>query len=331
MRNKINTVLIVLFAGFSMVTGCNKWDDHNAVTDTAVTQNLFEQISANTALSKFSELLTKSGYDKVIGSSKTFTVFAPTNTALAGLDASIVNDTARLRKFVGSHIANQSYFTTAATGKTRILMLNGKYHNLLLKNIDDATITEADKYAKNGALQVIDKMLPALDNAWETLQNNSTIPAAQKTYMLSLFRKVFDAANAVQVGVNPVTGQPIYQPGTDSIQTNLFWRNVYDLRDESREYSFFVLNDAAWATEVDKFKPYFATGTADSTTDLSNWSVVKDLAMEGVYTNATLPDTLLSKFNVKVPVEKASIVQTIKTSNGNIYIMGKVDVQPRDK
>lgn len=331
MRNKINTVLIVLFAGFILVTGCNKWDDHNAVTDTAVTQNLFEQISANTALSKFAELLTKSGYDKVIGSSKTFTVFAPTNTALASLDAAIVNDTARLRKFVGSHIANQSYFTTAATGKIRILMLNGKYHNLLLKNIDDATITEADKYAKNGALQVIDKMLPALDNAWETLQNNSTIPAAQKTYMLSLFRKVFDAANAVQVGVNPVTGQPIYQPGTDSIQTNLFWRNVYDLRDESSEYSLFVLNDAAWATEVDKFKPYFATGTADSTTDLSNWSVVKDLAMEGVFTNATLPDTLLSKFNVKVPVEKASIVQTIKTSNGNIYIMGKVDVQPKDK
>jgi hypothetical protein len=34
---------------------------------------------------------------------------------------------------------------------------------------------------------------------------------------------------------------------------------------------------------------------------------------------------------VKVPVEKASIVQTIKTSNGVIYVMNKVDVQPKHK
>ncbi|MEO6731145.1 MAG: fasciclin domain-containing protein [Ferruginibacter sp.] len=326
---KLDKSLIVLFACFTVVTGCKKWDDHNAVTDAALTKNLFEQISSNSALSKFTELLTKSGYDKVIASSKTFTVFAPTNTALASLDAAIVNDTARLRKFVGNHIANQSYFTTASIAKTRILMLNGKYQNLLLKNIDNAPITESDKYANNGVLQVIDKMLPVLDNAWEALQNNQAIPAGQKAYMLSLFRKIFDPANAVQTGVNPSTGQPIYQPGTDSLQTNLFWRNVYDMRDESKEYSLFILNDAAWTLEVNKFKPFFATGTADSTTDLSRWCVVKDLAVEGAYT--TLPDTLFSKFDVKVPVQKTAIVQTIKTSNGNIYIMSKVDVQPKDK
>ncbi len=52
-------------------------DDHNAITDTAVDKDLFTRISENTNLSKFTELLTKTGYDKVIASSKTFTVFAP--------------------------------------------------------------------------------------------------------------------------------------------------------------------------------------------------------------------------------------------------------------
>ena len=149
--------------------------------------------------------------------------------------------------------------------------------------------------------------------------------------MLSLFRKIFDATNAVQVGVNATTGQPIYQPGTDSVQTNLFWRDVYDVRDESKEYSLFILTDTAWNAEVNKLKPYFATSTADSTTALASWHVVKDLAIPNVYTAATLPDTVLSRTLVKVPVEKASIVQTIKTSNGNIYVMSKVNVLPGNK
>ncbi len=331
MDSRINKILVVIFAAGTMVIGCKKWDAHNAITDNALTKNLFQQISENSALSKFTELLTKSGYDKVIASSKTFTVFAPTNAALAGMDAAIVSDTAKLRKFVGNHIAGSSYYTTAATTMQRILMLNGKYQNLDTKNIEGAAITTADQYSKNGVVQVIDKMLPVLDNAWETLQNNSTIPAAQKGYMLSLFRKVFDASNAVQIGVNPVTGQPVYQPGTDSIQTNLFWRNEHDLRNESKEFSFFILTDDAWNNEVNKFEPYFATGNVDSTTDLSSWNVVKDFAVEGVYTTATLPDTILSKDNVKVPIDKSAIVQTIKTSNGNIYVLSKADVRPVDK
>lgn len=333
MRLKINKLLIGLTFSGLFFTGCQKWDDHNAITDPALTKNLSEQIKEDANLSKFSELLVKSGYDKVIASSKTFTVYAPTNAALTGLDPAIVNDSAKLSAFVGNHIATQSYFTTGVTAPQRIKMLNGKFQNLLNKSIEDAAIVTSDKYARNGVLQVIDKILPVLSNSWDALQNNASIPAAQKAYMLSLFRKVFDTTNAVQIGVNPTTGEPIYQPGTDSVLTNLFWHDVYDLRDESKQYTLFVLTDAAWSSEVNKFKPFFATSTnnADSTTNFSSWAVVRDLAVEGAYNATTAVDTVLSRFNVKVPVDKAAVVQTIKTSNGVIHIMNKVDVQPRHK
>jgi uncharacterized surface protein with fasciclin (FAS1) repeats len=323
------SLLSLLFA--LLFTGCKKWDDHNAITDPALTKNLFEQIKETPDLSKFAELLVASGYDKVIATSKTFTVFAPTNTALAGLDPAIIKDSAQLNKFVGNHIANQSYFLSAALVKQRIAMLNGKNNNLFSTGIENATVLQANQYAKNGVVHVIDKFVPYLENIWTAMEKSTTIPQAQKNYLLSLFRNVFDTTNAIQIGVNPNTGQPIYQPGTDSVRTNLYWRNVYDLRNETKEYSFFILEDAPFASEINKFKPYFVTGTVDSTTNLSSWSVVKDLAVEGVYTTATLPDTLISKFGVKVPVEKASIAQTIKTSNGNIYIMKKVDVKPVHK
>jgi uncharacterized surface protein with fasciclin (FAS1) repeats len=249
----------------------------------------------------------------VLASSKTFTVYAPTNAALASLDLTIVNDSAKLSAFVGNHIATQTYFTTATTVQKRVPMLNGKYQNLLNKTVDDATIVQADRYAANGVLQVIDKMLPVLSNSWETIQTNNAIPTAQKAYMMSLFRNVF--------------------AGTDSIQTNVFWKDVFDVRNESKEYTLFVLTDAAWDSELNKFKPFCATITnnADSTNNFASWAVVKDLAIEGAYNAAAATDTVLSKFNVKVPVDKDVIVQKIKTSNGVIYIMNKVDVQPRHK
>ncbi len=313
-----------------LTAGCQKWEDHNAITDEGVRKDLLQQIQGNTELSKFAELLTKTGYDKVIASSKTFTVFAPTNAALATLDPALVQDTARLRLFVTNHIANQSYYTTAATSLIRLPMLNNKYNNLLGKKLGEANITTADQYAKNGVLHVIDKMVPALPNAWEVLEGK-LVSGKQQAYMQSIFRNVFDTTNAVQIGVNPDTGVPIYQPGTDSVRTNLFWRNVVDLRDESKQYTFFILADGGWDAEVDKYKPYYAAGTADSTADLAKWAVVKDLAVEGVYDPATIPDTILTKFNVKVGVAKSEIILTVKTSNGIVYFMNKLAVRPQDK
>lgn len=333
MRTNFNKLLLPLFAITLLVLGCKKWEE-NEVTNEDLTKTLTEQISADANLSKFSGLLVKSGYDKVIASSKTFTVYAPTNAALAALDPAVESDTAKLRAFVGNHITTQTYPTASVTTQQRVLMLSGKYQNLLGSKIDDANIVQADRQTANGVLQVIDKMLPVLSNTWEILQTSTAIPAAQKTYMLSLMRRVFDVSNAVQIGVNPSTGLPIYQAGTDSITTNLFWRNVYDLRAERGQYTLFLLTDAAWNSEVNKYKPYTTTVTnsADSNTAYASWAVAKDLAIEGMYVApAAGTDTVLSKFKVKVPVEGAAIVQTIRTSNGVIYVMNKVDVQPRHK
>ncbi|AXY75951.1 fasciclin domain-containing protein [Paraflavitalea soli] len=331
MPSKIYKSLLTLATAGLLLSACKKWDDHNAITDANVDKDLFTQISENTNLSKFTELLIKTGYDKVIASSKTFTVFAPTNAALATLDPAIANDGPKLRLFVANHIANQTWQTNAAITPLRLKMLSDKYNNMLGNKLEDATIAEADHYAKNGVFHIIDKLVPALPNTWEFIESNPEAPSKQKDYLLSLFRNVFDTTNAVQIGVDPATGKPIYQPGTDSVKTNLFWRNVYDLRDEKKQYTLFVLANDAWDTEVTKYKPFYVTGSDDSTVNLANWSVVKDFAIEGVYDAATIPDTILSKFNIKVGIEKSAIAKTVKTSNGVVFIMNKIAVRPIDK
>lgn len=331
MRRKFFQVLLAIVMTSVFLTGCKKWEDHIALTDAMVGKDLFQQISETADLSKFAELLIKSGYDKTLASSKTYTVYAPTNSALASLDPAIVGDSAKLRLFVGNHITNQLYQTTSAINELRLLMLSGKYNNMRGSRLEDAIIKVGDQYAKNGFLHIIDKMVPALPNAWQFLETSPLAPVKQKTFLLSQFGNVFDSTNAERIGVDPNTGKPIYKPGTDSVRTNLFWRNVHDLRDESKQFTFFMLTDAAWDTEVNNYKTFFVTGTADSTTNLASNGVVNDLAIEGVYQPGSIPDTILSKFNVKVGIEKSAIVQTVKVSNGIVYIMSKVSVLPKHK
>jgi hypothetical protein len=326
--------LQLFFFGFwlLLITGCSKLkDDRNAITDESLKMNLFEVISANAQLSTFATYLKQTGYDKVISSSKNYTVFAPVNSSLSNLDPGTVSDPAKLKKFVGNHIANQLYSTKEIVTATRIPMLNGKYNNMLRNKIGDANISSGDQYAANGLVQVIDQFVPALDNSWDFLSTHADAPAKQKAFMLSLFRNVFDTTNAVVVGINPLTGDPIYAAGTDSVFTNLFWNRVHDLKKEDKQYTLFMLTDAAWDAEVAKFKPYFVTNTNDSNTLVTSWNVVKEFAVDTVYNPASIPDTILSEFGTKLPIEKSAIVKTIKTSNGIVYIMNKMNVLPASK
>ncbi|MBV7529196.1 fasciclin domain-containing protein [Chitinophaga sp. sic0106] len=315
-----------------LLQGCKKWEDSITVNDQALKENLMERIAAEPSTSKFAELVKKAGLDSVLTSSKVYTVFAPDNDAVSKLDAATQSDPAKLKAFVSNYITLQAWNSkTEDTAANYLQMLNGKYHLLHAALMGNATITSGNKPAKNGVYHVISSLLPLSDNIWETLTNDNTIPAVQKAFMLSLFRNVFDPTNAEQIGVDPNTGNPIYKPGTDSINTNLFWQRVYDLRDESKRYALFVMEDAAWQGATQTYYPYFATGGMDTTAQLASWEVLKDLAAEGNYTADNIPDTVLSRFNVKVPVEGAQIKRTITTSNGTIFIMGKVDISPKNK
>src|SRR5439155_7652093 len=138
------------------LAGCKKWDEHNQVDNQDLTKTLSDEISQRSNLSKFYGYLKTTGLDKEISSSKTYTVWAPTNDALQSLDPAIVADSAKLRQFVANHIANQSYYTGSAQTELRVPVLNGKRVSFLNKKYDDANLTEADVTVGNGVLHVLD-------------------------------------------------------------------------------------------------------------------------------------------------------------------------------
>ena len=109
--------------------------------------------------------------------------------------------------------------------------------------------------------------------------------------------------------INSQTGKPVYRPGTDSVLRNSFNFEVYDLQNEEKQYTYFILDNASFEAEVNKLLPYFTTGTADSTKDLASNAVVRDLIVEGLYSIDQLPSTLTSKFGVAIPIDKSYIVE----------------------
>ncbi|BAV07112.1 Uncaracterized surface protein containing fasciclin (FAS1) repeats [Filimonas lacunae] len=319
------TICFVAVAGM-LLCGCRKWEKHNEGLDPKASKTLLEQINETASLSRFAALLQKSGVDKLINS-KTYTVYAPTNEALAALDNAVENDTAQLRRFLSNHIAVQTWLVANNTELKRIAMINGKYHNIQGAHIEDANIVVADQYAKNGVLQVIDKILPYLPNSWDFVENSADMPALEKSYLMSNFYNVFDARNAVQVGVDTL-GRPVYEPGTDSVRTNIFWNNTYDIRDESKQYTTFVLTDAAWLQEGVRLHPYYTDSMHRS---FAFARMIQEYAIEGAYTAAQLPDTILSRYHVKLGIAKSNIVKTIQTSNGYVHVLSAVQVRLQDK
>ena len=63
------------------------WDDHYCPTGSTATASLMEQLSTHSEFSSFLSLLKQTGGDSLLSCNQTFTVFAPTNAALAGINA----------------------------------------------------------------------------------------------------------------------------------------------------------------------------------------------------------------------------------------------------
>ncbi len=324
-------IFLSLFIGL-FITGCkDKWEDHIKIQDPILTENLLGQITKNPDLSKFAEYLTKTGYDQVVASSKTFTIWAPTNLALQNLDPAIVNDTAKLKPFVANHISNQSYFTNMPNPSLMIRTLNGKNITFTKTKFEEANITVADRYVGNGVLHTIDlAILPKL-NSWEYL-NNSMI-SLQQTFLKSLNYVYRDSSRAEVIGIDPKTGRPILKEGSGYFPRNYFLQRAADISNEDVKYTFVILTDAAFTAEKEKLAKYFTVNNPLATPErntfvsdsITNWNVVKDLAFKGDYTAATLPDTLTSNDSTRIHLDKGAILESHKVSNGVVLVMNRID------
>jgi len=335
MNNQRNKYILLFALIAAVFTSCkNQWESRDAITDPSLGVTVLQQINNNADLSKFSQYLTQTGYDKVLAGSKTYTVWAPTNAAITAalvIDATIATDTGKLKRFVGNHISNQLYSTSLPQPSIRVKMLNGKSITFTKTKFEEANIVLSNIYSSNGLLHTIDQAIIPKLNIWDYIKSLKTVGLKQRDFLLSQNYLHQDSTRAKQTGVDPITGKPIYDP-TSAIDTlNYYISRTQNIKSEDAQFTYFVLTDAAFTAESNKVLPYFASPSPTGSMVLANFNVTKDLAIPGLITQANLPDTIISPFNVKVPINKANIVQTYNASNGIVYVMSSVPYRLKDK
>ncbi|MFA9193037.1 fasciclin domain-containing protein [Flavobacterium sp. FBOR7N2.3] len=317
-------VAVLMLIAFSC---SDPWNDRNTANEANIDKSLVEAINSSSEFSEFSKVLTATGYDKVLASSKNFTVFVPSNAAMSQVPVSIINDPVALKQFVGNHIALTSYSSVRDNDEVQIEMQSKKF--LMLKGsstIDDATIIKADMLASNGIYHVIDKPLTPKLNIWQFVASQSA------TSMMSADLLALKEFNIYQAdSVKKVLSESVGAGYLSDSLTNSFLTNVYNLNNEKNSYTLFLMENDGYTEETDKMKAYTIKSTTDSTATYAKYFTVRDMVFNKKYEPSQLPSTLTSRFGVEYAVDKTQIVgEPIRLSNGIVYIMKKVDV-PMDK
>lgn len=312
--------LFISVVVIALVSCTNSWDDRENNDDANLSVTLNEAISNTANVSQFGQLLAQTGYDKVLAASKAYTVFVPTNEAISQVDNAILNNPEALKKFVENHIALTTFSSIRTKDKEKIKMLGDKYLTFSASTlIDDATIIDADHYAKNGVYHIINKALTPKLNIWQYINSKSS-SSAMSAYLLSLKNiNIYDSD--IDAKANAIPGAL-----ADSL-TNSYLKNVYNLNNEKNSYTLFLMEDGGYALEVNKMKPYLNAPTSEVTTARASYFTVRDMAFPNAYELNQLPEKLTSRFGVEFPVDKTQIVgEPIHLSNGIVYIMKRVDV-----
>lgn len=332
--NKLKKLILYsLFISLSFIRCQDQWEEHTRPNDDIAQYNIMELISGDPELSVFKGYLESTGWDKELISTKSYTVWAPDNNAMNEVGTDITNDSAKFAAFVANHICYTrfSYYGTAELQKVKTYA--GKYITIDNKNgkVEDASLKQPyDIPANNGILHVIDKPLIPKPNLWDFIETTDLCPA-YTGYLNSLSGMVFDPTGAIQTGVDPITGKPVYDTATGMVWSNYYIKYVRDLRREDLNSTIVLITDNVFDEEFDRFSKYYDLRNAILTDSLTKWKIAKDFVFEGKLSLSDIQDTLISIDGVKVPFDKSAIEQTYEASNGIAYALSQCAVRLEDK
>lgn len=319
----LSAMIVLLLAA-----ACSKeWDDHyNTGSFDLPDKTVTEFIKGQPELSTFSKMLEVSGYDDVLNASQSYTVWAPENDALTGLD---LNDTELVKKIVQNHIA-RSRITTSGIDNTFIKMLNSKYVSFSKSQsgyaFGDNNITAANQPAKNGLIHIIDGYTPYVNNLWEYLGKAQGLDSLRE-YIYGQSQRVFDAENSIEIGANE-DGQVIYDSAF--VIWNPVLEQLGNIDVEDSIYTAIMPDNNAWNESYARIKDYYNfptdAGSTNRQRDLTRFTVVQDMLYRGRIAEPAKLDSVTSTYgNVfHNPTEILKGLDYEELSNGLAYVTDKM-------
>ena len=336
---KKNLCHILIAAVLTMVSlaSCNDvWESHynDSTLVNKSSLNLYEYIKTQPDLSIFTQMLQITGYDSILSKPQTYTVWAPVNNALQGVNLS---DTAVVTEIVKNHISRFSYPTSGLSSKI-IYMLDKKF--ISFSRSDNGFTfggksllnTKSNVAASNGILHQIDGYVPYLTNIWEFIGKADGLDSL-RTYLYSQSVYEFDPKASVEIGTNEF-GQSIY----DSIITfsNPVLSKIGFLHVEDSTYTALLPNNAAWIKAYNRIKSNYKTldkdgGVAQQRLN-TQYAIVNNLIFRKLVEDPGLTEPLISTtgsvFTTPAYLFEGSTKSVL--SNGLVYTTDSIRFKAAD-
>ena len=259
-RHLIGLSFIICHLSFSVaLTSCSDWDDHfdanTSVNDSQKT-TLWQNIEKNGNLTQFAEILKKTGYDKRLEASQTYTVWAPEDNTFDYQTVLSYGSDRLVKEFVQNHIARNSY---AASGEVNanIYMLNEKkmlFSGSSSYDIQDHPVKQLNISSSNGMLHTIGGRLNFLSSIYEALENLEYPIDSVSNYIHSFDEKIINESKSKMGPV--VNGEQTY---LDTIYYEhndmLSLYNAY-INSEDSNYTMLIPTNKAWDDALAKVRKY---------------------------------------------------------------------------
>ena len=264
--NKMQAVTAMM--GALCCASCSDtWDDHySTVSSGVINETLWEAINSNSDLSNFAKVAQACGYDKTLGGSQTFTVFAPTNNCLTSAQADSLiavfqeqqasgvksTENTVITQFLKNHIALYKQSVSSVTSDS-LKMMNGKYQLLNSTSIGGENFETKNVLYNNGILYTLGGKMTYSPNIYEYLAMDQDLDSVYN-FIKSFGKYEFDASQSVPGNI--VDGKTQY---LDSVMTyrNTFFDELGYLNNEDSTYWFVAPTNSEWKRLVEEYTPYF--------------------------------------------------------------------------
>lgn len=353
---KMKNIYIIMGLLFSLLLtfSCKDEDRYDAANNglnpdnsKTIEKSLMDLIRENPDLKSFTTLLDEVGYSDFLTEADNFTIWAPKDIDLSGLNYASREDTLR---FLKNHTARYMCLASGVQEERVVFMENTKLIEFKGSGNDytfgGIKVDSMNILAKNGVLHILDTQINPKYSVWEKME--ATGLDSIRKFLYSHTDSTFDLANSIFVDY--VDGIPVY----DSVFTtrNSFWLpyytisynglrknpslyykgGFYPINKEDSTYSMLLPTNKAWIEAYGRIFPYFKNNMKNSD-DMQHYYTQFAIVQDLVFRGEIAPESaeVLESTRLGVFPEPAYLFDGAKkeeVSNGSVYLTDQLRFKP---
>lgn len=327
MLNRYRSFLLLMFlagAGLFM-SGCEKsWEEYyKGEANSEI--SLWDALTTNEDYSEFADLVESAGFDTIIRSSQTYTLFVPPNEAFTDFE----QDSVELLQMLSYHISPTIILPASFQNERKLETYTDKFAQLektaSMMYFDGIAILNQSMLYRDGIIYEIEQVASPRPNLYEYIdQMNSRLSG----YIDSRDSVALDYSQSVPTGFDD-EGNTIYD--SVFIITNRFERDFFPVSLESRynEATMLLVTDEDYNNALDVMADNLGgsfTNHADIPSDWQTEFLIPYIFNNGVFNGSRdfqffMNDSVENIQGVLIPMNHTNIDQDSKTicSNGLAY------------